>query len=583
MEVNLRGSSQIQGFDPSRSGHVGQVTSPTVQMGGHQVTSVPVQLQPPQVQQHPVNNNALQNVNIRQQQPQLLPLRVTEEFAALVGPEKPNLAKGREIASGADLIQEMGREPKKNRKLFGFIGPRVWPAPGATYRSVVAKLDAYNDALGKTAPRSESERADQTKKLKGQLIELNKAIENRLAKKDEPAMRELQGQIAREYRALERLEKAGQLPDSPALKTFNDVVNLMAKGVPVSAASDLDVYDDRNLDNNHPPRPLGSGAMNTVTELRYQNGETMVFKPLTTNMGAPAEQLGIDKFDTRFGNRNVAVSLVDQALGLGLIPKTKFAVHNGEIGIVMEKAGGKAPNDPGTDRLKLDRAMRDKIDKMQQEANPYERDDYMTHLGRVGAEVDKGSGTWVIRPPTAEHMDSTNPEVMRQLSDLEWLDVLTSGGDRHPGNYLIDVAQNGQVTVKGIDNDYAFSGTVTDPKESVTEKMTGLPRLITDTTAQKFKDLKTHFNDEGGLKAQLQPLLSQQEMAALESRLDGLLEHIETLENDGLVVQDWSSFSRNGETAHDIMMETPPFKPLTYVANLQFTIERAQDIRNRFG
>ena len=47
-------------------------------------------------------------------------------------------------------------------------------------------------------------------------------------------------------------------------------------------------------------------------------------------------------------------------------------------------------------------------------------------------------------------------QLMQQLNQLQWLDLLTAQGDRHAGNYKIEIDKNDNVTVKGIDNDMAF-------------------------------------------------------------------------------------------------------------------------------
>ena len=47
--------------------------------------------------------------------------------------------------------------------------------------------------------------------------------------------------------------------------------------------------------------------------------------------------------------------------------------------------------------------------------------------------------------------------LMRQTSRLEWFDLITGQGDRHGGNYFVEVdPRDFTVTLKGIDNDASF-------------------------------------------------------------------------------------------------------------------------------
>ncbi len=54
-------------------------------------------------------------------------------------------------------------------------------------------------------------------------------------------------------------------------------------------------------------------------------------------------------------------------------------------------------------------------------------------------------------------------ELMRKTNRLEWFDILTGQGDRHHHNYMVNVPENGDVTVKAIDNDACFGTFIIAP------------------------------------------------------------------------------------------------------------------------
>lgn len=54
-------------------------------------------------------------------------------------------------------------------------------------------------------------------------------------------------------------------------------------------------------------------------------------------------------------------------------------------------------------------------------------------------------------------LDAMRANLMRELSKMEWADVLSGQVDRHGDNYLIDInPQTGAVKITGIDNDASF-------------------------------------------------------------------------------------------------------------------------------
>lgn len=595
MSSNLQGLGSLSPI-PVRFGIDPNQPAPQAKLGRHSVQLGKADLPAPRQQvggaqqaqgQSPLQRTASVRALAPGESGYVPPLKANAEAVKLLSPQAPVQVKGHQLMTADELVRGMGKEPRKDARLFGIVGPRVWHRDVA-YREVKAGLESYRAQLDRTAGRDPEARKAQVAELRAQLQEVATSIDRHLAKKQEPAMQHLRQQVREELRLLDSLDDGSRLANVAGTRTFSELLELRAKGLPLSVGQDLAVYNDANLDPSNPPKPLGSGQMNTVTELHYTGGVTRIFKPLTANMGDPAEQLGIRPSDTRFANRNIAAALVDQGLGFNLLPKTSFAIHNGELGIVMEKVGGKAPADPGPDSLDLDKKAR-KLLAREQGNLPDEFTTLPDHARSLSAHIDKATGNWTIRPSCAEHLDSHDPQVMQQLNRLEWLDCLISSGDRHTGNYMVDVqpgANNGPptVTIKGIDNDYAFSSELVDPSQRKTEKMVGLPRLIDPATAQSLRHLHAHWHDQGGMKEQLAQLLSPEELNAMKMRLNGMVAHIDYLTQNNMVVNDWSSFQINGKSAHDIMMDKPtPWAPSSYVRELEREIQHAKDTRTRFG
>ena len=102
-----------------------------------------------------------------------------------------------------------------------------------------------------------------------------------------------------------------------------------------------------------------------------------------------------------------------------VFPKTTFGTLNGQPGMFLEVAPGKGGSFFRSDR-------QDVADK----------DPFKDIQGQLPVEV---AG-----------------EVARKLNRLQWLDFLTGQIDRHANNLMIGLADDGSVSVKGIDNDECF-------------------------------------------------------------------------------------------------------------------------------
>ena len=252
-----------------------------------------------------------------------------------------------------------------------------------------------------------------------------------------------------------------------------------------------------------PSQELGKGNVNSVQLVKH-GGVERVFKEeqQTDNSKAWAPQfMGIDvKTDPRYGNRNVAGGVLGKLLGTTVMPESRFAVNDGKVGLLMEKAPGKT----------LAQLLKSK-------------------------DIDE---------------DSFSPKAMaslqQQLMDMEACDILTGQSDRHPGNYMIDI-QGDRVTVTAIDNDFAFPNTdnVTfGDKTRIPLVFPGmnsiktLPALMSKTVADRIKAI----DFDRDVAPSYQGLLDVSEIRDAKTRFQALRDHVVKLEQNGCIVSDWEKW-----------------------------------------
>ncbi len=205
----------------------------------------------------------------------------------------------------------------------------------------------------------------------------------------------------------------------------------------VNGVDDVDVepeVDDRNAVSS---KELGKGGLNTVTLVKYNDGTERVFKPEAAGrIGVTRMPLLSDMpMSVQLTTLNLATMRTARAFGLeDTVVKTTAGVHDGQYGLFMEKAKGVS-------------------------AAKFTRTKTVESLAN--------SGEYTLKD--IDELKKTNPgearritgELMRQTTRLEWLDILAGQGDRHCENFFVHVGKDGNVSVKGIDNDTAFSTTRT--------------------------------------------------------------------------------------------------------------------------
>ncbi len=176
-----------------------------------------------------------------------------------------------------------------------------------------------------------------------------------------------------------------------------------------------------------------NGQVNVVRFIKASddNGimQDIVFKP---ELGA---QAGMAKIYGHLSTANVtkvniaSVNVAEQ-IGCGsIMPKSKFACIDGIPGLAMEKAKGS---------ILLDIKSNKKV------------------LEFNGEKVNFTEMLAKLKDKSPDLPKKMLTNLTQELCKLEWADILSGQVDRHNQNLLIDINQEGEVQVTGIDNDFAF-------------------------------------------------------------------------------------------------------------------------------
>jgi hypothetical protein len=200
--------------------------------------------------------------------------------------------------------------------------------------------------------------------------------------------------------------------------------------------------------------------------------------------------------------------MINDQLGLDVIPKTRFAEHGSERGIVMDLVTGKAPGEAASQGMPLDDAAHRKISAEQSKLDrgATKPEDFKLNMKLLGFKADPGSDEWRLHPSNGSQINLKDPVLQNKLNDLEWLDIITGQLDRNSTNYLVTFDANGKPNgVKGIDNDFSLGAAHPNP-DNVAK--TNLPRMIDSQTAAAIEQMGRDWNQPGGMKERISELLS---------------------------------------------------------------------------
>ena len=151
--------------------------------------------------------------------------------------------------------------------------------------------------------------------------------------------------------------------------------------------------------------------------------------------------------------------------------------------------------------------------------------------------------------------------LMRELSKMEWADVLSGQVDRHGDNYLIDInPQTGAVKITGIDNDASFGTrkagmTVVDLSRPTPRQQDFLSKLrregytippdgridLSKLPDRLLSETRQQFGFNQLFRPMLAPCMDNEAVDAAVSRLKDAQRHAARLEREHRVVEDWAA------------------------------------------
>lgn len=182
---------------------------------------------------------------------------------------------------------------------------------------------------------------------------------------------------------------------------------------------------------------------------------------------------------------------------------------------------------------------------------------FAEHSGAMGSVSGMAKGTELrsmVKDKNGDdktelnYADLSNGEFQKGMSNLNVMDYLTGQVDRHGGNIFVD-PKTGKVT--GIDNDASFGDEFDGEQgyKSGGHSVANLPEMMDRATAERIKsaDVLDYLELLDGQEGDAEQLTMSEKMAALE-RLEKLQAHIEVLEADGKIVDDWNDDTYAAQT-----------------------------------
>ncbi len=471
-----------------------------------------------------------------------------------------------QLLTTEELFRTMDQRPKKD-KLGG-----LWKM-SSRYKAVQKSLEKVNEVVEGVSPTDLADNEKKRKELRKKLKKLVKEAKEYL--KQHTGKGESQKKKATAMQALlQRSQLALDVIHDPDLALLPDTVTL-GQAIQIKRCGvlfkdmDFDNYSDDDIDEDASEDNFGSGNANTVSKLVYGEGEhqrTLIYKPepeVDRNPLLAQKTLGIDLEDPRYGERNIASRALDKLLGGNTVVESRMVLHNGELGLLMDKADGRMPGE----RAKVDVTQQQQqgfIDGVLQNNQP--RDKAVRMLKAMEfVEVDVGNDQtqWKkIEPYYADPFKGDKPDdtlkasIQQQLCGLEWADALTGQSDRHGENYLISFDRDsGTCSVTGIDNDLAFGQNSKDIPEPGPDPLTGyngvgLPQLIDRVTYDRI----TALDWKRDVLPTLAGRLKDPEIKATKSRFEKLQAHARKLGKNGFVVDNWKTWrSPDNQTVTELL------------------------------
>ncbi len=487
--------------------------------------------------------------------------RISEEPSSVVAQRDPSGSKSRVSGKSSELATRKLSQLADNKAFFerhGIRKPRsdiripllnlTLARRDSDYKAMIARLDStlhnYKQALAEATPvsaQTPEQRAKTMLELNAQLDRLERHV---IAERQALSGADHQG---RKQELLNALSEA--VDDERAMLV--DVMNAFNAGRPASGTSvswqnalefkrvGLNLGDNVNIGESRwkavqSSEEFGRGGFNTVQQLKFRDGSVGIFKPSaiseqSNSRPAVCHYWDIPTEHPRYGARNVASANLDRQLGSGnVLVASEFFLHDGQLGILMEKAPGQS----------------------------------FHHCVLHGDNA-----------AVAQLAD--NPTLHRDLNKLQVMDALCGQLDRHLSNMFIELDADGRYqNLRGIDNDASFGQNealndlsqfsnaynnmdlyfATSPGSAALAACNnvGLPPLVDSKLAEEL--LQPDFADRA--RANVKGLLSARETAGMNSRIEQLQAHVEALRAKGLTVTDWESGRvDNGQSLTHVLAE----------------------------
>ncbi len=454
------------------------------------------------------------------------------------------------------------------------------------YKTLIAKLDAYQErGLSHSVSQDSKKRVFQAGVLSNGLKEIDAAAKDYIvehqADNDDRVNRIIslqKNEIPEEDKIVNEVASDSTWDDPNLAQTWGDAIALRRTGVKPRPGLKAGDFTDTNL--KAPLTPLGSGAVNTVFSATYK--ETSKKGRITTptfggvyktelhkDQTDPEKDSKIPDKDRNYSARNVAMSRLNELLGLDVIPRTEFAINEGYFGTVMGKVENgehalkeidvevpyqQKPTMPTTPLDKqnptqewlqydMDRLKRTKweqadgtIDMRNDKLNPLDDQNYKQSGSPRYRSDDPNDNTIIKHEDASTEVNYDDPNLMKGLSNLQLIDAIAGSSDRHISNYMLVRGKKGKVKdVKGIDNDFSFGDTTIDElKGKPGRKNLGIPAIVDKDVAERIIQI-----DPAKVKAILEPLLEAKEVTAAVKRFQDVVVALTKLKQNNQLIKNW--------------------------------------------
>ena len=319
-------------------------------------------------------------------------------------------------------------------------------------------------------------------------------------------------------------------------------------GLQPTLSARIDKFTDTRLIGKM--KYLGGGNIGTVSLGKYKlpDGETFhgVFKAEVRSWNAKAgDASGIDPINPLTGNRSVASSRLDEALGFNIMTRAEFGMHDGKLGTVSELARGVSMQGDlaiSNTEMPIDqaRSIMDNHDELSFV-------DYYNSLKpkhQIAAKEVNGEIRYFELHHQYRDPNFYDPRLRRDLVRLQLMDAISGQVDRHPGNYFVLQNAKGEVVgVKAIDNDQSWGRLFKDLSGKTRIDGAHNPDYLPPVVDKEAYDSIMNLTRKD-LEDRLGNLLRTEEIDAAASRLKQVQDHLTKLKGKDRVIEhlyQWSS------------------------------------------